>query len=110
MTKRAEVYFKDKRAGILEQTDAGEYIFTYNVKYLDDPKAQPVSATLPLTDKPYRNDTLFPFFHGLIAEGWLLELESKMLKIDEHNAFELLLATCGDCVGAVSIRHFEDNE
>lgn len=110
MNKRAEVYFKDKRAGILERTDAGEYLFTYGGAYLDDPDARPVSATLPLTDKPYRSGTLFPFFHGLIAEGWLLELESKILKIDEHNAFELLLATGGDCVGAVSIKRIRAGE
>ena len=104
MVKRAEVFFKDRLAGIVEKSDAGEYIFTYAHDYLANKDARPISATLPLSEAPYRGTTLFPFFHGLLPEGWLLNLESKFLKIDENDAFEMLLATGGDCVGAVSIK------
>lgn len=108
MAKRAEVYFKDELAGILEKTDAGTYRFTYDGRYLADTHVRPISATLPLAREPFESVALFPFFHGLIPEGWLLELESKILKIDEDDAFEMLLATCGDCVGAVSIRPLKE--
>ena len=46
---------------------------------------------------------LFPFFLGLIPEGWLLDLTSRTLKIDPKNPFDILLATGGDCIGAVKI-------
>jgi serine/threonine-protein kinase HipA len=41
---------------------------------------------------------------GLLPEGWYLDLASKKLKIDKDDKFGLLLATCKDTVGAVSIR------
>jgi len=56
-----------------------------------------------LTDKAYESASLFPFFLGLIPEGWLLDIASRTLKIDPDNAFDMLLATCGDCIGAVKV-------
>lgn len=99
---KADVYLWDKRAGLLERTDSG-YRFTYYSDHLSSEDAAPVSLTLPLTDKPYESQTLFPFFLGLIPEGWLLDLTSRMLKIDPENAFDVLLATAGDCIGAVKL-------
>jgi serine/threonine-protein kinase HipA len=56
-----------------------------------------------LTHEPYESERLFPFFAGLIPEGWLLDLTSRTLKIDPENAFGILLATGGECIGAVSV-------
>ena len=98
----AAVFLRDKRAGLLERTGKG-YRFTYDPDYLSEPHAQPVSLTLPLRSEPYESETLFPFFLGLIPEGWLLELTSRTLKIDPENAFDILLANGGDCVGAVTV-------
>jgi serine/threonine-protein kinase HipA len=33
----------------------------------------------------------------------LLDLTSRTLKIDPENAFDILVATCGDCIGAVEV-------
>lgn len=99
---RANVYLWDKKAGLLERNDEG-YSFSYYRDYLSLPDAQPVSLTLPLTEKPYESEFLFPFFFGLIPEGWLLDITSRTLKIDPENVFDILLATCGDCIGAVKI-------
>ena len=66
--KRAEVYYKNSLAGILAETDAG-YEFCYIKDYLESKNAEPVSLTLPLTDKPYHSNVLFPFVDGLIPEG-----------------------------------------
>jgi serine/threonine-protein kinase HipA len=98
----AAVFLRDKRAGLLERTGKG-YRFTYDQDYLSGPNAQPVSLTLPLRSEPYESEILFPFFFGLIPEGWLLELTSRTLKIDPENAFDILLANGGDCVGAVTV-------
>ncbi len=99
---KADVYLCDKKAGFLEKTDKG-YRFTYYTDYLSSQGAQPVSLTLPLSEKVCESASLFPFFLGLIPEGWLLDITSHTLKIDPEDAFGLLLETCGDCVGAVKI-------
>lgn len=101
--RRARVYLLEKFAGVLEETEDG-YSFTYDDAYLSDKDAQPISLSLPLAKEAYRDRFLFPFFKGLIPEGWLLEINARMLHIAPEDDFSLLLATCKDCVGAVSIR------
>jgi serine/threonine-protein kinase HipA len=100
--KKAFVYLRDRKAGLIEKTDRG-YRFSYFPEYLSLQDAQPVSLTLPLTHEPYESEKLFPFFLGLNPEGWLLDLTSRTLKIDPANPFNILLATAGDCIGAVKI-------
>jgi serine/threonine-protein kinase HipA len=46
---------------------------------------------------------LQPFFDGLIPEGWLLEIAEKNWKLDARDRMGILLATCQDCIGAVSV-------
>lgn len=106
---KADVYLWDKKAGLLERNDTG-YFFSYYSDYLFLPNAQPVSLTLPLTEKPYRSEFLFPFFFGLIPEGWLLDITSRTLKIDPENVFDILVATCGDCIGAVKIIPLDEED
>ena len=67
----------------------------------------PVSLTLPLRSEPYLSQGLHPFFENLLPEGWLLEVSTKKLKISKDDPFGLLLATCGDCIGAVEIEPLE---
>ena len=79
--RKAFVYIRDRYAGLLEETDDG-YRFQYDAEYLQkDPR--PVSLTLPLADEPYTSKTLFPFFDGLIPEGWLLEVVTHNWKIEK---------------------------
>ena len=101
-SNKADVYLGDKKAGLLEKTDKG-YRFTYYRGYLSSKDAQPISLSFPLIEKVYESESLFPFFLGLIPEGWLLDIMSRTLKIDPENAFDILLATCGDCIGAVKV-------
>ena len=100
--KRAEVYYKNSLAGILAETDAG-YEFYYIKDYLESNNAEPVSLTLPLTDKPYHSNVLFPFFDGLIPEGWLLDVALRNTDISYLDRMSLLLLCCKDCIGAVSV-------
>lgn len=100
--KKALVYLQENKAGFLEKTERG-YLFYYLKEYLSSQDAQPISLTLPLTDKLFESERLFPFFLGLIPEGWFLALTSRTLKIDPKNPFDILLATGGDCIGAVKI-------
>lgn len=101
--ERATVYYGDKEAGELTKTPAG-FEFTYKSDYLRDPDSMPISLAMPLTETKYESPTLFPFFDGLLPEGWLLELTCTSAKIDKNDKFHLLLHTGKDPVGAVSIR------
>lgn len=101
--RTAYVYVNDVFAGILAETDEG-YSFSYDTDYLAGDQANPVSLTLPLRAEAYTSSTLFPFFDGLIPEGWLLNIVSKNWKIDTADRFGLLLAACRDTIGNVSVR------
>ena len=104
---RALVYLRESKAGLLERKEKG-YRFQYFKEYLSSEDARPISLTLPLTDRPYESEKWFPFSLGLIPEGWLLDLTSRTLKIDPENPFDILLATCRDCIGAVEIVPLEE--
>ena len=62
-----------------------------------------MSATLPLRQEAYLSPTLFPFFDGLIPEGWLLDVAAENWKLDPRDRMGLLLACCRDCIGAVRV-------
>ncbi len=100
--RKAKVYYRDILAGILSETEDG-YVFQYDTNYLHASKAEPVSLTLPISKEPYISKVMFPFFDGLIPEGWLLDIAEKNWKIDARDRMGLLLACCRDCIGAVSI-------
>ena len=89
--KQAKVFISNTLAGILTEDEAG-YEFMYLPEYLASDSAIPVSLTLPLSDKPYRDKVLFPFFDGLIPEGWLLDIAEQSWKISARDRFSLLLA------------------
>ena len=100
--KKAKVFFKGQLAGILIENEEG-YTFQYDSEFMNSENAESISLTLPLTGHPYQDKVLFPFFDGLIPEGWLLDIAQKNWKIDLRDRMALLLACCKDCIGAVSI-------
>lgn len=104
--RKVRVYIHDIQAGILEETDDG-YAFSYDEKYLADPDAKPVSLTLPLSSSPYTSPTMFPFFDGLIPEGWLLSVALDNWKLDATDRMGLLSVACRDAIGAVALERME---
>lgn len=107
--KKANVFVDDIHAGVIAEADFG-YEFQYLTEYLQRENAKPVSLTLPLTETPYRSNVLFPFFDGLIPEGWLLDIAQQSWKISARDRFSLLLACCKDCIGDVSVIPIENEE
>lgn len=105
--KQAIVYMYNIPAGILTEDEEG-YLFQYDEEYLKQPEAEAVSITLPFQKEVYRSRYLFPFFDGLIPEGWLLEIAEKTWKIRERDRMSLLMICCRDCIGAVSIIPVEE--
>lgn len=100
--RQAQIYLHESIAGLLTENEDG-YTFQYDTTYLNTDDAAPVSLTFPLTEKPYKSMILFPFFDGLIPEGWLLDIAEKSWKINRGDRMSLLLACCKDCIGAVSV-------
>lgn len=100
--RQAEIYRKDILAGILTE-EGGEYRFSYDEAYLAREDAQPVSLTLPLQTDAYVSPVLFPFFDGLIPEGWLLDVALRNTDISILDRMSLLLLCCKECIGSVSV-------
>ena len=100
--RQAEIRINDQKAGILTQDENG-YHFIYDDLYLKNKNSIPISLTLPLKQEPYNNNVLFPFFDGLIPEGWLLTIAEKNWKLNSRDRMGLLLTCCEDCIGAVSV-------
>lgn len=102
--RQAAIFYKDVLAGILTETDDGEYTFTYKEDFILNHPNDCISLTMPVSSKTYTDKRLFPFFEGLIPEGWLLDIASKNWKINPNDRMGLLLACCHNCIGAVSVQ------
>ena len=102
MAKSARVLYDGILAAILSETDEG-YVLKYDEQYLLKPSSKPISLTLPLRKEIYVSKVLFPFFDGLIPEGWLLDIAVTHWKVKANDRFELLLTTCRDTIGAVTV-------
>ena len=100
--RKAKVFVQGQLAGFLSETDDG-YEFQYTEDYVRERSGPAASLTMPIREDPYRSTVLFPFFDGLIPEGWLLDVAVRNWKLDPADRFGLLLHTCRDCIGDVQI-------
>lgn len=100
--RQAQIYRKNILAGLLTE-EGGEYIFRYDSDYLTSPNAAAISLTLPLQQEAYTSPVLFPFFDGLIPEGWLLDVALRNTDISVLDRMSLLLLCCKECIGSVSV-------
>lgn len=108
--RKGKVFYKEEFAGVITETDEGEYEFRYDASYVKKRPDRFLTFTMPVTEKTYRDSRLFPFFEGLIPEGWLLEIAAKNWKINRNDRMGLLLACCRNCIGAVSVEPMEEKD
>lgn len=102
--KEGKVFCHDRLAGFLTKTEEGKYVFTYEETYFNNPSLPPVALTLPKTAQTYHSDHLFPFFFGLLAEGYQKARQCRELHIDENDDFTRLLETSAyGAIGAVYV-------
>ena len=104
--RRGKVFVQGLYAGMVEETEDG-YSFAYDSGYLEA-NGPAVSLTIPLQEEPFFSETLFPFFDGLIPEGWLLSVVTRNWKLDPEDRFGLLLVSCEDSIGDVSVKNADD--
>ncbi len=100
--RQGEIWVNTDLAGVLIEDENG-YHFSYTEKYLNSETTISVSLTLPLQEEGFDSQFLFPFFDGLIPEGWLLNIAHKNWKLNPRDRMGLLLATCKDCIGNISV-------
>ena len=105
--RTAYIYVRNRFAGTPRETEDG-YAFDYEEAYLHSGSPAPVSLTLPLSAEGYHSKVLFPFFDGLIPEGWLPEQVIHTRKLDRRDRFGLLLAACKDPIGCVRVREVKE--
>jgi serine/threonine-protein kinase HipA len=109
--RSAHIYYQDLLAGTLVETNDGDYTFEYDVAYVSSHPSKFITFSMPVNNRKYRDNRLFPFFEGLIPEGWLLDIASNSWKINQNDRMGLLLACCQNCIGAVSVQPIiEDGE
>lgn len=104
MMRKAEIFYQGALAGVLIETNDGEYTFEYEEDYITNYPNQFITFSMPVVKGKYKDNRLFPFFEGLIPEGWLLDIASKNWKINPNDRMGLLLACCQNCIGAVSVQ------
>ena len=100
--RKVNVYFKEDLAGYLSQTNEG-YTFQYDKNFLQ--KNIPISVSLPPREEPFKSAEFFPFFKGLLPEGWYLDIVSAAQKVDPRDYFGILACTASvGTIGAVTVR------
>lgn len=107
--RQTNIYYDTHMAGQLTETDDGEYVFHYNAEYVANYPEQFITFSMPVRVEPYIENRLFPFFEGLIPEGWLLNIATKNWKLNPNDRMGLLLACCQNCIGAVSVQPIAKN-
>ncbi len=110
---RLLVFYNDQHVGYLDKLKTQDspsliFRFQYLPKYLSQTNPSAIAYKFPLQQTPFLAKTMFPFFQGLVSEGWNLKRQSKLQKIDEMDYFNLLRNNGVDMIGAVSIRVEDD--
>ncbi|WP_303922536.1 HipA N-terminal domain-containing protein [Draconibacterium sediminis] len=102
--RKAKVFRNGQLVGVLTQHSNNDYEFRYDDTWFADKDLPPISLTMPKSQKIYKSNCLFPFFFNMLSEGVNRQLQSRHLKIDEHDYFGLLLATAQtDTIGAITV-------
>jgi len=103
--RKAKVFYNNELAGYLTETNE-QYIYQYDYEFLK--KNIPISMSLLPREEPYKSKELFPFFKGLLPEGWYLNIVSTTQKVDSKDSFGLLISTASvDTIGAVTVEKEE---
>lgn len=99
--KKALIFVEDVFCGYLEEHIKQKM---YRFSYLEDYQGEPVSLTMPTSQKVYEYDRFPPFFEGVLPEGVMLEGMLKRTKIDRNDFFSQLIEVGGDLVGNVTVK------
>ncbi len=103
--RQAQIFSNGIFAGILTEIDSRNYIFRYDESFLVDEMQTAISLSFPKSQREFISATLFPFFYNMLSEGANKAVQCQSLKIDENDAFGLLIATAHtDTIGAITVK------
>lgn len=98
--RRAEILYKDRVAGSLEETANGGTRFSYMPDW-----QEPIACCFPVARREHEwVNGLHPFFEHLGTEGWLREQQARSAHMAQDDDLGLLLRYGADCIGAVGVR------
>jgi serine/threonine-protein kinase HipA len=104
MPKSAFVFYNNIFAGTLSELKSG-YEFKYENSYLENEKVPQIAFSFPKQKEPFFSEELFPFFYGMLSEGFNRQVQEKLLKIDSSDNFTLLIKTAHtETIGAITVR------
>ncbi len=98
-----DVYLQNQKIGRLWLDEKRRFVFQYDVEWIRQPNAVPVSLHLPLKAEPYPDDLARPFFSNLLPEQEIKRVIAQRLRISADNDFAMLNSIGGECAGAVSV-------
>ncbi len=101
MPRKLDVYLRGELAGQLVQDEHGQMSFCYEEGWLNNPKAIPLSHSLPLRKERFSRNICRGFFAGILPEESKREIIAKNLGISARNDFAMLEQIGGECAGAV---------
>lgn len=103
--RKLAIYVRGIYAGELERKSIHEYVFRYDPRYLEDDTKPAISLSMPKTHAEYHSEGLFPVFTNMLSEGYNRRMQSRLMHIDEKDAFALFAATARyDTIGAITAR------
>jgi len=101
MVRTLDVYLRGNLVGQLIQDEHGQMRFRYAESWLNNPKAVPLSHSLPLKKERFNRNECRGFFAGVLPEQTQREIIAKNLGISARNDFAMLEKIGGECAGAV---------
>jgi serine/threonine-protein kinase HipA len=102
VTRILDVYLHRHLVGKLIQDEHGQMVFDYVETWRGDPKAIPLSQSLPLTRRHFNRNDCRGFFAGILPDESQREIIARNLGISARNDFAMLEQIGGECAGAVT--------
>lgn len=103
MIEKLIAYKDTDVVGVLDRVDSENYVFSYDVSWLESKSPQPISLTLPLQENTFPSDATKAFFANLLPEGQLRDHIASKNRISPDDDFALLVQLAGDCAGAIAL-------
>ena len=102
--KTLKVLIDDNDAGVITQRQGGSHKFEYLPSWQQNPRAIPLSYSIPLQGDTHGTRVITDFMWGLLPDNEnTLRRWGTRYKVSPHNPFALLAAIGEDCPGAVQI-------
>lgn len=102
--KTLNVLIADNQAGVIIQRPGGRHRFEYLPSWQQNPRAIPLSYSIPIQQQAHGTRVVTDFMWGLLPDNEnTLRRWGTRFKVSPHNPFALLAAVGEDCPGAVQI-------